>query len=91
MILLNYKEGEKDMKYDSFNKAVGDYLLEYRQKHNLTQQQMADMIGKSKDWYREIERGRNSLLFHDAGPLCEALGIDISELGRYAREHSKRT
>lgn len=35
------------MKYDSFNKAVGDYLLEYRQKHNLTQQQMADMIGNT--------------------------------------------
>ena len=42
------------------------------------------MIGKSKAWYVDIERGKNNLYFSDAKSLCEALNIDINELAKYA-------
>jgi transcriptional regulator with XRE-family HTH domain len=68
------------MKNKDFDKKVGDYLKKYRVEHGLTQEQMGASIGRTRLWYREIERGRNSLLFADAKKLCEALNIDLNEM-----------
>jgi len=68
------------MKNPEFDKKVGEWFKGYRMEHDLTQEQMGACVGKTKEWYREIERGRSSLLFADATKLCDALGIDLNKM-----------
>ena len=77
------------MDNDKFNQAVGNYLHNRRKALGLTYKQVGEKMGKSKDWYREIERGRNSVKFNDMILICEALGIDMGEIKKYAMEQSR--
>lgn len=70
--------------YNNFNLRIGQYLKNARKNHGLTQEDLGKMIGKSKAWYVDIERGKNNLYFSDAKLLCDALDIDINELAKYA-------
>ena len=65
-------------------KTTGERIRELRLSLGLTQEELGKMIGKSKAWYVDIERGKNNLYFSDAKSLCEALNIDINELAKYA-------
>lgn len=70
--------------YNNFNLRIGQYLKNARKKNGLTQEELGKMIGKSKAWYVDIERGKNNLYFSDAKSLCDALNININELAKYA-------
>ena len=70
--------------YNNFNLRIGQYLKNARKNHGFTQEDLGKMIGKSKAWYVDIERGKNNLYFSDAKLLCDALDIDINELAKYA-------
>ena len=64
--------------------SQGARIAYVRQFRHMTQEELGKMIGKSKAWYVDIERGKNNLYFSDAKSLCEALNIDINELAKYA-------
>lgn len=46
-----------------------------RQRHNLTQRALADRLGKSQSWIRDIEKGRFNLSLADQALLRQALQI----------------
>ena len=77
------------MNQKKFNNAVGTYLRNTRKSLGLTYKQVEELTGRSKDWYREIERGRNSVKFNDMIDLCDALGIDMADLKEYAIKKAK--
>lgn len=78
------------MKDERFNKAVGIYLKRVRDDRGFTQNEIDDGLGKRHGWYRELERGRNSLLFGDAQKLCAFLDIDIDEMGEICRDIAEK-
>lgn len=61
--------------------AQGKSLRYFRQKANLTQEQVATKMGKQKVWLSQIETGKRNIYFDDAKELCNIYGIKISELG----------
>lgn len=73
------------MKDEKFNKALGIYLKSVRLEKRLTQKDIDIGVGRGDGWYREIERGRNSLLFGEAEKLCAFLDLDIDEVAKRAR------
>ena len=46
-----------------------------RQRHNFTQRALAERLGKSQSWVRDIENGRFSLSYHDQLLLRQTLTI----------------
>lgn len=48
-----------------------------RERCNLTQQQVADILNKSVSAYSKIERGENSISIDEEGILADLLGVDI--------------
>lgn len=77
------------MNKEKFNVAVGLYFRQKRNEKGLTYEQVGQMVGRNKNWYREIERGRVNAKFNDIYNLCEVLEIDISDLAMFALKQSK--
>ncbi len=59
---------------------IGNFIAQCRKEKNLTQRQLADILGISDKAVSKWETGKG---IPDAGcmvPLCEALGISVNEL-----------
>ena len=50
-------------------------LRELREDHDLTQQQVADILGTSQTMYARYERGANELPIHHLLALCKYYGV----------------
>ncbi len=64
---------------------IGAFIQEMRKEKQMTQEQLAELLGTSQ---KSISRWENGKTMPDMSlyePLCEALGIEISEL-LYARK-----
>ena len=57
---------------------LGDFLKKYREKYNLTQEEMAKKIGTSQAYYSQIESGILSPGFTLVKKLAKALEIEES-------------
>lgn len=57
--------------------SLKDFILEARTSRGLSQEALAEMIGKQKMWVSRRENGRNKITLRDLTKICEALSIDI--------------
>lgn len=57
---------------------LGDFLRKYREKNNLTQEEMASKIGTSQAYYSQIESGILSPGFTMVKRIAKALDIEES-------------
>jgi len=59
---------------------VSTYLKKYRLDHNLTQKEMADLIGTSQSYYSRLESGKNKPGIGMMKKISEITDIPASEL-----------
>lgn len=59
--------------------AFGEFVREGRDKKNLYQTEVAEMLGISQGYYCRIERGEREVPLTLALNLCSALGLDIND------------
>ena len=58
-------------------------MRDLREDHDLTQQQIADVLGTSQTMYARYERGANELPIHHLLTLCDYYGVSADYfLGR---------
>ncbi len=53
-----------------------DWLIEFRQKKNATQEQIATLCGISRQYYGFIEAGNRNVPVKTAKKIAEVLGFD---------------
>ena len=68
------------MKHDIFIKNLGKAVQFFRQKNNLTQEQLAVKIDKSEDTISYIERGKISAKLDTLLDICEIFQLSIIDL-----------
>ena len=56
------------------------YLAEWRKARGLTQQQLADRLGRAKSTISQLENGKMDMTGHYMAALAEALNIDPVDL-----------
>ena len=61
---------------------IGKKIREQREKQNITQTELAQAVGKDRQYLYKIETGRVTPNIATVAILAEALGISISELLR---------
>ena len=54
---------------------IKDRLIELRKERNLTQNQVATVLGMSRNGYASIEQGLAELSIKYVKPLCELYGV----------------
>ncbi len=64
---------------------IGQFIGICRREKNLTQRQLADLVGVSDKAVSKWETGRGLPEASSMAPLCEALGINVNELLRGER------
>lgn len=57
--------------------SLKEFILEARTSRGLSQDALAEMIGKQKMWISRRENGRNKITLGDLTKICEALSVDI--------------
>ena len=55
-------------------------MRDLREDHDLTQQQIASILGTSQTMYARYERGANELPIHHLLTLCEYYGVSADYL-----------
>jgi transcriptional regulator with XRE-family HTH domain len=60
------------------DKVLGKKLKEARLKQKLTQQQVAEKVGKSTNWYARFERGEENALQETRDAIFKVLKIKTS-------------
>jgi transcriptional regulator with XRE-family HTH domain len=63
-----------------FASRVGDAVRRARQSHGWTQAELAERSGLSSNYVARLERGELGASLFVAHQLCDALGIDVSDL-----------
>lgn len=64
----------------SVYKIFGNNVYKYRKMHNLTQQQLADLVEVTPSYIGLIENGKTSTSFQIIEMLTQALGVKVSAL-----------
>ena len=59
---------------------LGDRIRAYRVYKKLTQQQLSEMLGKSRWYMYRVEKGLTDISLEDAGRICTIFGITVSDL-----------
>ena len=63
------------------NVSIGPRLKVIRERHGMTQEEVANRLGMSADGYRHREHGRSKMLsITELAPLADVYGITIPEL-----------
>jgi transcriptional regulator with XRE-family HTH domain len=68
------------MDTDALKRTFGRRVQALRERAGLTQENLADRIGRSVDTVSNIERGANSTRVETAARIAEALGVELREL-----------
>ena len=67
-------------KRTQFQKQMGKYLRSARNRANLTQEQLAEMIGVSTSYYANIESGRKGMHPETLKKLSEILRVSVDSI-----------
>lgn len=59
---------------------IGDVLKSAREKAGLTQLELSEMVGVSRAYYADVERGRYTPSLKVLSRLADILGIDLNFL-----------
>ena len=65
------------MEIKANNYKPNDILKFIRQNANLTQEKLANKLGKSRNWVKNNEQGLNRYFFEDLMKIAEICGVDI--------------
>lgn len=66
-------------------------IRDLREDHDLTQQQVADILGTSQTMYARYERGANEMPIHHLLTLCDYYGVSADYiLYRTDKPHTNR-
>jgi transcriptional regulator with XRE-family HTH domain len=65
-------------------KALGAAVRELRKRSDLSQEDLAHRSGLHPTYISGIERGLRNPTWQSIGRLCQALGVQVSELARLA-------
>lgn len=65
-----------------------DYLKRYREKHNLTQNQMAERLKSSQTYYSQIESGKRKPGHLMIVKIASVVGVSESYISRLAYENN---
>lgn len=69
----------KKVKDKSLMFIQGNYLRELRRCHtDYTQAQVAECVGKSKQWVSDVENGKNDIFYTDLVKLITCYGVDLN-------------
>ena len=61
---------------------IGDKIKEYRNKHNLTQEKLAEMVGITRNYLSDLENNRYLPSTKTLIKLANALDMDLNFLAR---------
>lgn len=70
------------------NKLLGSRIKALRSANNLTQEQVADQIGISRQKYARIESGVNSVTLDILSKVAEIMGVTVGDITRVLDETS---
>lgn len=59
--------------------TIGTRIREWRQKMNMTQEDFADKIGKSRYYVSQVERGKQSPTMDMIEAIAAAAGVTLEE------------
>ena len=65
------------MEIKANNYKANDILKFIRQNANLTQEKLANLIGKSKNWVKNNEQGINRYFFEDLIKIADICDVEI--------------
>ena len=65
------------MEIKANNYKPNDILKFFRQNANLTQEKLANKLGKSKNWVKNNEQGLNRYFFEDLMKIADICNVDI--------------
>ena len=68
------------------NEMLGSRIKALRITKNLTQEQVADQIGVSRQKYARIESGANSITLDILSKVAEVLGVTVGDITRVLDE-----
>lgn len=75
--------------YDEYYVIIGKFFKRKRAETSLSIQNVADILGRSKGWYGDVERGRNTLAVDDCMKICNVYHTDLGELDKFIRASLK--
>lgn len=73
-----------------FYQQLGQRIAQFRKAQNLTQQQLADLLGVAQQTLAHYEMGRLRIAVAALPPLAEALVVSVEELLEDQPAHDKR-
>jgi DNA-binding XRE family transcriptional regulator len=65
---------------DAFYRELGTQIVQIRKDRNITQEQLATILGLTRTSVTNIEKGRQKILFHTCVMIAQALSVDLMEL-----------
>jgi len=65
------------------NKLLGSRIKALRSANNLTQEEVADQIGISRQKYARIESGANSITLDILSKVAEVLGVTVGDIQKF--------
>lgn len=68
------------------NEVLGRRIKALRNANNLTQEQLADSIGVSRQKYARIENGTNSITLDYLSKIADRLGISVGDITKVLDE-----
>ena len=68
------------------NELLGSRIKALRCAKNFTQEQIADLIGVSRQKYSRIENGMNSITLDVLSKIADVLGVTVSDITRVLDE-----
>lgn len=68
------------------NELLGGRIKELRSAANLTQEQVAEQIGVSRQKYARIENGANSITFDILAKIAKVLKVSVGDITRVLDE-----
>lgn len=68
------------------NKLLGSRIKSLRSANNLTQEEVADQIGISRQKYARIESGANSITLDILSKVAEVLGVTVGDITKVLDE-----
>lgn len=71
--------------------TIGERIRREREKKNMTQKELAEKLGKTKNTITEIEKGRSVGQWEKLGELCDILDVSADYiLGREKKEKDEK-
>ena len=71
-----------------YYEIIGEEIKIARRKKHMTQQEVADKIGKERAAYAQYERGASAISMDTWGKICKVLDINSSAMMKKAEELS---